>query len=690
MLRTLVLMAAFAAFAALVASASHAAPDCAQTEARKPGDQIVDWYDLYIRPWRTVSAPATVNKAQVEALTEEMGALHRRAVLDPLYFEPLAQQILARYADASSFRGIDAAAAGKIYKPGAGARLDFSLLCIDAKTVRTPEDSFAITLFGVTADDCQHVGLRGLVFTDTWVNGSVNGQCRPDQVYYRMWVLPVPAGLNSITFICRKEQGGCTPSYDDVTQGQLMAAQTMFDRIWDRHVVAEEDGELLLYVDRALIHEGSSHSFAALAARRRKVFRPRQVFAFNDHYVPTTGRDKGVAGIAQPEIRDMVLKLAANSAEHGITLFGIDDPRQGILHIVPPELGITQPGLLIVGADSHTSTHGAFGCFAFGVGASEVMHVMTTQTIWQRKPKAMRIAIDGVRGPGVAAKDVILAIIARIGAGGATGHVIEYAGSAIAAMSMEERMTVCNMSIEAGGRAGMVAPDATTFAYMANRPYAPSGKAWDEALAAWQALPGDAGAKFDKVVKIDAAQLAPMVTWGTSPEHALPITGRVPDPRNARDATASADISAALDYMALTPGTQLDEIAVDRVFIGSCTNARIEDLRAAAEVAKLGRAKVATWVVPGSRTVQRMAEQEGLDDVFRAAGFEWRDPGCSLCTAINGDQLRPGERCASTSNRNFKGRQGTGGRTHLVSPAMAAAAALTGRLTDVRELLKGR
>ena len=468
-----------------------------------------------------------------------------------------------------------------------------------------------------------------------------------------------------------------------------MTALTMFDKIWRRHVVAGEEGELLLYVDRALIHEGSSHAFAKLAEQGRQVFRPRQIFAFNDHYVPTTGRDRGVDGIADPEIRGMVQMLAANAAQHGITLFGIDDPRQGILHIVPPELGITQPGLFIVGADSHTSTHGAFGCLAFGVGASEMMHVMATQTIWQRKPKAMRIVVDGARGFGVAAKDVILAIIATIGAGGATGHVIEYAGSTIAGMSMEERMTVCNMSIEAGGRAGMIAPDATTYGYMANRPFAPAGGAWDEALAAWQALASDAGADFDKVVRIDAARLAPMVTWGTSPEHALPITGKVPDPRDAPDATKGAEIAAALDYMALTPGTQLDDIAVDRVFIGSCTNSRIEDLRAAAEVAKLGRARVAAWVVPGSRSVQRQAEQEGLDRIFTAAGFEWRDPGCSLCTAINGDQLQPGERCASTSNRNFRGRQGTGGRTHLVSPAMAAAAALTGRLTDVRELAKG-
>ena len=462
----------------------------------------------------------------------------------------------------------------------------------------------------------------------------------------------------------------------------------MFDKIWSRHVVGEEAGELLLYVDRALIHEGSSHAFDALDAKQRRVSRPQQVFAFNDHYVPTTGRERGVNGIAQADIRDMVLKLAANAAEHGITLFGIDDPRQGILHIVPPELGITQPGLLIVGADSHTSTHGAFGCLAFGVGASEMMHVMATQTIWQRKPKAMRIHVDGARGFGVAAKDVILAVIARIGAGGATGHVIEYAGSTIEAMSMEERMTVCNMSIEAGGRAGMIAPDTTTFDYLAGRPYAPTGKAWDDAMAMWRALPSDAAAQFDKVVELDAAQIAPMVTWGTSPEHALPITGVVPDPRDAPNATKGSEISAALDYMALQPGTQLADIGVDRVFIGSCTNSRIEDLRAAAAVAKLGRAKVTAWVVPGSRTVQRQAEQEGLDRIFTAAGFEWRDPGCSLCTAINGDQLRPGERCASTSNRNFKGRQGTGGRTHLVSPAMAAAAALTGHLTDVRKLVQ--
>jgi 3-isopropylmalate/(R)-2-methylmalate dehydratase large subunit len=466
-----------------------------------------------------------------------------------------------------------------------------------------------------------------------------------------------------------------------------MTAMTMFEKIWNRHVIVEEEGELLLHVDRALIHEGSSHAFAALEKQQRAVARPQQVFAFTDHYVPTAGRDKGVEGIAVPEIRNMVLKLTANAAKHGITLFGFDDPRQGILHIVPPEQGITQPGLVIVGADSHPSTHGALGCIAFGVGASEMMHVMATQTIWQRRPKTMRITVGGRLGFGVTAKDVILAIIAKIGAGGGTGHVIEYAGPVIGAMSMEGRMTVCNMSIEAGARAGMVAPDETTFDYMAGRPYAPKGGMWDEAVALWKTLPSDAGARFDKEVALDGGAIAPMVTWGTSPEHAAPVTGTVPDPNGAPDEAKREEIAAALEYQALTPGMALTDIPIDRVFIGSCTNSRIEDLRAAAEVARLGRAKVPAWIVPGSRTVQRQAEREGLDRVFQDAGFEWRDPGCSLCTAINGDQLQPGERCASTSNRNFRGRQGTGSRTHLVSPPMAVAAALTGHLTDVRTLL---
>ena len=467
-----------------------------------------------------------------------------------------------------------------------------------------------------------------------------------------------------------------------------MAARTLFEKIWARHVVAEEEGETLLYVDRAYIHEGSSHAFAALDAKGRRVARPRQVFAFNDHYVPTTGREKGVDGIAVPEIRNMVLKLQENTARHGVTLFGIDDPRQGILHIVPPEQGITQPGLVIVGADSHTSTHGAFGSLAFGAGASEVAHVMATQRLWQRKPRSLRITVDGRTGFGVAPKDVILAIIAKIGVGGGAGHVIEYAGSTMRAMSLEGRMTVCNMSIEAGARAGMVAPDDATYSYLEGRPFAPKGAHWERALDLWRSLHSDAGAAFDGEVTMDAAAIAPMVTWGTNPEQVLAVTGKVPDPRDARDEILRAEYAAALDYMDLKPGTPLQDIRIDRVFVGSCTNSRIEDIRAAAEVARHGKAVIPAWIVPGSRTVRAQAEKEGLDRIFIEAGFEWREPGCSLCTALNGDQLRPGERCASTSNRNFRGRQGTGGRTHLVSPAMAAAAALKGRIADVREIVK--
>ena len=467
----------------------------------------------------------------------------------------------------------------------------------------------------------------------------------------------------------------------------LVSSRTLFEKIWSRHVIAEEDGEFLLYIDRALIHEGSSHAFDTLREQKRRLFRPRQVFAFNDHYVPTSGRSKGVNGIAVAEIRNMVLQLEANAKEHDITHFGIDHPQQGILHIVPPEQGITQPGLVMVGADSHTSTHGAFGTLAFGVGASEIMHVMATQTLWQRKPKTLRIQIEGELGFGVSAKDLILAIIARIGVGGGVGYVLEYAGSTVRAMSMEARMTVCNMTIEAGGRAGMMAPDETTYAYMAGRPYAPRGAALDEALAFWKTLPSDVDAQFDKTVELDASAIAPMVTWGTNPEQALPINAVVPDPRNAIDEVQRAEMISAISYMDLSPGMALSDIRIDRVFIGSCTNARIEDLRAAAAVAKLGKARVPAWVVPGSRSIQHQAEQEGLDKIFTAAGFEWREPGCSLCTALNGDQLQPGERCASTSNRNFKGRQGTGGRTHLMSPAMAAAAALNGHFTDVRTLI---
>lgn len=467
-----------------------------------------------------------------------------------------------------------------------------------------------------------------------------------------------------------------------------MTPQTAFEKIWTRHVIAEEEGEALLYVDRALIHEGSSHAFDALEEQGRIVARPDQVFAFTDHYVPTTGREKGIEGIAAPEIRNMVKALHAKAAAYGMPLFGMEDARQGILHIVPPEQGITQPGLLICGADSHTSTHGAFGSFAFGIGASDMMHVMATQMIWQRKPRTLRVTVKGALARGVAAKDVILAIIGKIGIGGGVGYVIEYAGSAFASMSMEARMTVCNMSIEAGASAGMMAPDETTFAYMEGRPYAPKGDAWESALAFWKTLPSDPGAIFDSETALDADGIAPMVTWGTNPEQTLPITADVPDPASAGSDERRMEYADSLDYMGLSAGMALKDIAIDRVFIGSCTNSRIEDLRAAAEVARLGRAKVPAWVVPGSRLVQRQAEREGLDRIFRDAGFEWRDPGCSLCTALNGDQLRPGERCVSTSNRNFRGRQGPGGRTHLASPAMAAAAAIEGRLTDVRDLLK--
>ena len=467
-----------------------------------------------------------------------------------------------------------------------------------------------------------------------------------------------------------------------------MAGRTMFEKIWSRHVIAEEEGEVLLYVDRAYVHEGSSHAFAQLDERNRKVARPDQVFAHADHYVPTTGRDKGIEGIAIPEIRNMVKLLAANTAKHGVTLFGIDDPRQGILHIVPPEQGITQPGLVIVGADSHTATHGAFGSIAFGAGASEVMHVMATQQLWQRKPSTLRITVGGKLGFGVSAKDVILAIIAKIGVFGGAGHVVEYAGTAITGLTMEGRMTLCNMSIEGGARAGMVAPDDTTFAYMEGRPYAPRGADWNRAVEVWRTLPTEAGASFDKEVALDGDAIAPMVTWGTNPEMAGPVTSNVPELKSVGDDNKRAEYEAALDYMGLKSGMPIQDIKVDRVFIGSCTNARIEDLRAAAEVARLGKATIPAWVVPGSGLVKAQAEKEGLDRIFTAAGFEWRDPGCSLCTAINGDQLKPGERCASTSNRNFVGRQGKGARTHLLSPPMAVAAAVTGKLTDVRQLLR--
>jgi 3-isopropylmalate/(R)-2-methylmalate dehydratase large subunit len=464
--------------------------------------------------------------------------------------------------------------------------------------------------------------------------------------------------------------------------------QSIIEKLWNSHHVLTDEGESLMYVDVALAQENTLHAFTELEKTGRKVLKPKQIFAFTDHYVPTTGRAKGPDGIPDAGIRNMVIDLQGMANKYGVTLFGMAHEHHGIMHIVPPEQGIIQPGLFVIGNDSHTSTHGAFGCLAYGVGASEFAHVMATQTLWQRKPRALRITVDGELGFGVSAKDLILALIAQIGVDGATGHAIEYAGSTIRALSMEGRMTVCNMSIEAGGRVGLIAPDDKTYAYVEGRPCAPKGQAWEQALDGWRALDTDAGAKFDKEVKVDAAQIAPTATWGITPEHALPVTGVVPDPSAIKDAKKRSEYETALEYMALKPGMALQDIRLDRVFIGSCTNARIEDLRAAAAVAKHGKAKVTTWVVPGSMAVKRQAEAEGLDQVFIKAGFEWRDPGCSMCTAINGDYLQPGERCASTSNRNFRNRQGPGGRTHLVGPAMAAAAAIKGHLTDVREFIK--
>ena len=467
-----------------------------------------------------------------------------------------------------------------------------------------------------------------------------------------------------------------------------LSPRTLFDKIWAQHVVMQrDDGQSLLYVDRHLVQDGSAPAFQMLRQRGLPVRRPELAFATPDHYVPTASRD--LARIADPEKRAMAQALADDCAASGIRFFGLDDARQGIVHVVGPEQGLSLPGMLIVCGDSHTSTHGALGALAFGIGASEVAHVLATQTLWQRKPRTLRVRVDGRLGAGVTAKDLILAIIGRIGAAGATGHVVEYAGKAIRALSMEARMTVCNMSIEAGARAGMIAPDDTTFAWLAGRPQAPKGADWDAALARWRLLPGDEGAAFDRELALHANEIAPMVTWGTSPEDVLPISGRVPDPAEAGDADRRAAMQGALAYMGLAPGQRLEDIAVQRVFIGSCTNGRIEDLRSAAAVARGRRVAegVEAWVVPGSGLVKQQAEDEGLDAVFRAAGFQWRHAGCSMCLGTNGDQVAPGQRCASTSNRNFVGRQGPGARTHLMSPAMAAAAAVTGRLTDVRGLL---
>jgi 3-isopropylmalate/(R)-2-methylmalate dehydratase large subunit len=468
------------------------------------------------------------------------------------------------------------------------------------------------------------------------------------------------------------------------------APRTLLEKIWLRHRILErEDGQSLLYVDRHLLQDGSAPAFAILRQRGLVLHAPHRAFGTPDHYVPTSSRT--LAAIEDPDKRAMAEALLRDTAAAGIPCFGLEDPRQGIVHVVGPEQGLSQPGMLIVCGDSHTATHGAVGALAFGIGATEVSHVLATQSLWQAKPETMRISVDGRLGPGVSGKDVILAIIAKIGAGGATGHVIEYAGSAIAGLSMEARLTVCNMSIEAGGRAGMVAPDDTTFTYLAGRPFAPTGAEWDRAVARWRTLPSEPGAAFDREVAVNGEEIQPMVTWGTSPEDASPITARVPDPDSVPDAVRREAVMRALTYMGLRPGTPLTDVRVDRVFIGSCTNGRIEDLRSAASFVK-GRkvaAGVEAWVVPGSGLVKAQAEAEGLDRIFSAAGFQWRHAGCSMCLGTNGDLVPPGQRCASTSNRNFVGRQGPGARTHLMSPLMAAAAAVTGRLTDVRTIEGG-
>ncbi len=462
--------------------------------------------------------------------------------------------------------------------------------------------------------------------------------------------------------------------------------RTLLDKIWDAHLVADlGDGQALIYIDRHFVHEVTSpQAFEGLALAGRKVRRPDLTIATVDHNVPTTTADRYT--IANPLARAQVEALRANCATFGVQLHDLDSPRQGIVHVIGPEQGLTLPGLTIVCGDSHTSTHGAFGALAFGIGTTEVEHVLATQCLVLVKPKAMQVRLEGTLPPGVTAKDAALAVIAHIGSAGGQGHAIEFVGDVVQQFSMEQRMTLCNMSIEAGARAGLVAPDATTLRYLRERPYAPKRGAWVAAALAWQRLVSDPGAHFDRTVTLDVSTIAPIVTWGTRPDMAVPVTDRVPDPRQAATDAERRAAERALEYMGLSAGTPIDEIPVSRVFIGSCTNARLEDLRDAARVARGHHVAdgVRALVVPGSRQVKADAEREGIDRVFREAGFEWREPGCSMCLGMNDDILEPGERCASTSNRNFEGRQGRGGRTHLVSPAMAAAAAIRGHFADVR------
>ena len=472
-------------------------------------------------------------------------------------------------------------------------------------------------------------------------------------------------------------------------------AKTLYDKIWDAHLVAEDAGEAILYIDLHLIHEVTTpQAFAGLRAEGRKVRRPDRTLAVADHNVPTEGQALGIDAVADEEARLQLQTLARNVNEAGIEFFPMGDIRNGIVHVVGPEQGRTQPGMTIVCGDSHTSTHGAFGALAQGIGTSEVEHVLASQTLRQKKSKNMRVTVNGALSPGVTAKDMALAIIGEIGTAGGTGQVIEFAGEAVRDLTMEGRMTLCNLTIEGGARAGMVAPDEKTFTYLLGRPASPKGAAWDMAVRHWKTLFSDADAVFDREVVLNGPDIAPTVTWGTSPEDVLPITGHVPDPSTFATPDKRAAVERALDYMGLTAGQPITEARIDRVFIGSCTNSRIEDLRAAAQVAqnaflhgRLVADHVSAMVVPGSGLVKEQAEAEGLDAIFKAVGFDWREPGCSMCLGMNPDRLAPGERCASTSNRNFEGRQGRGGRTHLMSPAMAAAAAIAGHIVDVRDFL---
>ncbi|HYW77380.1 MAG TPA: 3-isopropylmalate dehydratase large subunit [Gammaproteobacteria bacterium] len=463
------------------------------------------------------------------------------------------------------------------------------------------------------------------------------------------------------------------------------SGKTLIDKVWDAHTITTgEGGDALLFVDRHLVHDGSFQAFEQLVAEQRTVRRPDCTISTVDHYVPTAG---GRSGFVDKDLEQMVLSLEESSRTWNITHFGLGDQHQGIVHVIGPELGITQPGILIVCGDSHTSTHGALGAFSFGIGSSEVAHVLATQTLWQKRPKTMRVNVNGTLPIGVTSKDLALYIISKIGASGATGHAIEYTGDAIADLSMEARMTLCNMAIEAGSKTAIVPPDSKTFKYLHGRPFSPRGQAWHDAVSYWETLKSDADAPYDHSINFEATEVAPTVTWGTSPQDAVAVTGRIPNPDDEPDQKRREHIRQALAYMNLVPNAPMTEVAVDRVFIGSCTNSRVEDLEAAARVAKGRKAVVPALVVPGSQAVKRLAEAKGLDKIFLQAGFEWRDPGCSMCVAMNGlDVVPAGQRCASTSNRNFVGRQGRGARTHLMSPAMAAAAAICGHITDVRDI----